>query len=234
MIERLHPPGALWRRWVGANALAETLGLGSTALLGLALATTAPPLLFALGMIAAGTLLEGVLVGALQWWVLRDPLPRLPARAWMGATTLGAGVAWTLGMIPSTLLAGAVDPGANAAVPSDLQMYLLAALMGLVLGPILGAPQWWVLRRHVARAVWWIPANALAWAAGMVIVFAGVGMVPEEEPGLAIVLLVLATLAVAGAVVGAIHGAVLVRLLPRNGRVRTRRDAPRGAGATVR
>ena len=92
-------------------------------------------------------------------------------------------------------------------------MYSLAAVMGFVLGPILALPQWWVLRRYVRQAVWWIPANALAWAFGMVVIFAGVGMIESTTLTFGVVLLVLLSLATAGAVVGAIHGLVLIWLL---------------------
>ena len=63
----------------------------------------------------------------------------------------------------------------DAAPPeiAEWMVYLLAASMGLVFGPILGAPQWWVLRRWVDKAIWWIPANAVAWAGGMVAIFVG-------------------------------------------------------------
>lgn len=95
----------------------------------------------------------------------------------------------------------------------NLATYGLAALMGLALGPILGLPQWWVLRRHVERASWWVPANALAWACGMVVVFIGAGTVPAEGVSLSLIVILIATLAAAGAVVGAIHGLALMWLL---------------------
>jgi hypothetical protein len=47
---------------------------------------------------------------------------------------------------------------------NDLVIYALAAGMGLILGTILGVPQWLALRRHVPKAGWWVPANALAWS----------------------------------------------------------------------
>jgi hypothetical protein len=90
-------------------------------------------------------------------------------------------------------------------------MYGLAAAMGLALGPLLGWAQWLVLRRHVRGAGPWIWANAAAWAVGMPIVFLGAGNAPPA--GLVAVPFVLAVLAAAGAAVGAVHGAVLVRLV---------------------
>jgi uncharacterized protein (DUF1501 family) len=66
------------------------------------------------GMVLAGTLIEGVSVGTAQWLVLRRTLPALGWRAWTLATAAG---------------------------PSPAVVYALAALMGLVLGPVLGMPQ---------------------------------------------------------------------------------------------
>ena len=63
---------------------------------------------------------------------------------------------------------------AVAEEPPQAVVLLLAAGMGLVAGLILSAAQWRVLRRHVTRAWQWLPANAIAWAAGMPLIFAGV------------------------------------------------------------
>jgi hypothetical protein len=204
----------LWSRWVAANAGAEGIGLGVSALVaGVVLVWTPWPLPAALAAMLAAGAFEGLVVGAAQWRLLRRPLPRLTAGAWVGATVAGAVVAWTLGMLPSTLME--MDAGGQGPPVSDALQLALAAGLGLVLGPVLGVPQWLVLRRYVPGAGWWVGANAAAWAAGMPLVFVVAGSVPAGLPALAVAGLVLATLVAAGAVVGAIHGAVLVRLLRR-------------------
>ena len=84
--------------------------------------------------VALGTLLEGVVVGAAQWRVLREPLPALSRGSWVEATAIGAGLAWLLGMVPSTvisLLVGGAE-ATDAAVASGtaeppLGVILLAA-----------------------------------------------------------------------------------------------------------
>ncbi len=213
-----------WLRWVLANAAGELLGLGGSALIGIILATTldletvAGTLLMAAGMIVLGTLLEGIVVGLCQWSVLRWALPAVSWRHWTVATAAGAGVAWCLGMIPSTLMlmvpAGSGSEAAGTmAEMSDTVYYALAAGMGFVLGPTLAVPQWVVLRRQVARAGWWVPANALAWAGGMVLVFLAAGSVPAGDITPLVVLWLLLMLLAAGAIVGAVHGWVLLRLL---------------------
>jgi hypothetical protein len=92
--------------------------------------------------------------------------------------------------------------------------YLLAAGLGFALGPLLGAPQALVLRRYATRTSRWILANALAWATGMPLVFAGAGHVPAEAGPGPIVALAALTCLTTGIVVGAVHGVVLVRMLP--------------------
>jgi hypothetical protein len=209
------PERPLWVRWVGANTLGETIGLGFTALVAVAVAgagdTGRLSLVAAVAALVAAGAVEGVAVGYAQWRVLRDPLAALRARSWVLATVIGAVVAWTLGMVPSTLAAGTGEGG----VPpfSDAVQYLLAALMGLVLGPVLGVPQWRVLRRFVPRAGQWVLANAVAWAAGMPVIFLAAGSVPAGAPLWLLAAAVLGACAAAGAVVGAVHGVWLVWLL---------------------
>jgi hypothetical protein len=162
--------------------------------------------------------LDGGIVGAAQWSVLRVPLPTLSWRSWAGATAQGAGLAWALGMIPSTLMAANQESGSGAAGPPSqepglLVYYGLAASLGLVAGAILALAQWWVLRRHVPHASLWIAANAAAWAVGMVLVFVGTRLIPASGTAPAIACGILAFVALAGASVGAVHGLGLIWLL---------------------
>ena len=209
-----------WLRWVGANALAEMIGLGVAGVVGVQVfaggpATLGQALVSIVPAIVAGGF-EGLVVGWAQWSVLRRPLPGMRARSWIGATVLGAFAAWCLGMLPSTLMSLAPQPAAAQAGPSPFEgplVYPLAMGMGAVLGVVLGLPQWAVLRRWTPRGWRWIAANSAAWALGMPVIFLVAGGVPPSLPVAAVVAIVLATLALAGAVVGAVHGAVLVRML---------------------
>jgi hypothetical protein len=211
----------LWGRWVGANTLAETIGLGATAAVAVGVAGAgdagdAARLAVAVVAVVLAGAFEGAIVGYAQWRVLRRPLPGLPARSWIVATVVGALVAWTLGMLPSTLMGMRGDAAAEPAI-SEATRLLLAAGMGAVAGPVLGVPQWLVLRRFVPRAGWWVAANAVAWGAGMPVIFLASGSLPAAPSTALIAGAVLAGCAGAGAVVGAIHGVWLVALL-RTGR----------------
>ena len=169
-----------YRAWIVANALAEGLGLGTTIVLG----WNAGPALDGLNSVTSalttvalalilGTVLEGVVVGVAQASVLRRRLTGLPPRSWLAATAVGAALAGALGMVPSTVMAlTSSEPSSQSSTEATLLVtVLLAAGLGLVTGPILGIAQWTVLRWHVQKAARGLWANALAWAAGMPLVF---------------------------------------------------------------
>ena len=209
-------------RWIAANSLAELLGLGATFALDILFFTQLPEpkrLLPAVGLILLTTAtgaVEGTVVGLLQWSVLRAPFPRVTRREWLLATLTGALVAWFLGSLPSTLIGLVGDSsGAAAQEPEAWLMMLLAAGMGLFLGLILALPQGIVLRRQARRAWAWLPANAAAWALGMPIIFAAVDLAYQAGsiPGAAGIMA--AALALTGAIVGAVHGVALLRLVRR-------------------
>ena len=213
---------ALWLRWVGANSLAEMLGLGATFALDILIlarvaeAGTSLASLIGIALMAATGAVEGTVVGLLQWAVLRRPFPTITRRAWVVATIVGAVVAWFLGSLPSTLMdMGSQDSGAVAQEPPAWVVMLLAAGMGLFLGAVLGYPQYRVLRKTVDRAWIWIPANCLAWALGMPIIFALVDRAYAAYAGGSVagaVAVLAGALALAGAAVGAVNGVALVKL----------------------
>ncbi len=213
----------IWRSWTFANAWSELVGLAGSAGLAILVFGTAAPsdtaaiLFVACIMIIMATLLEGGVVGFAQWRVLSGTLSQLTARQWIGATVLGAFVAWGLGMLPSTIMS-LQETTTEADLP-ELGIGLmmgLAAVMGLVLGPVLALFQWLVLRRHLRGAAWWIPAHAVAWAFGMMIIFAGAGSLSTEASLWATGGVLAGTCLLAGTVVGALHGLVLIWLLREN------------------
>jgi hypothetical protein len=210
-------------RWIVANGWAEAVGLGTTFVIGqlaapwLETATgVVNVLLTALLAVLLGTLLEGVVVGVAQETVLRQRLLSLRKRAWVVATAVGAGFAWFLGMIPSTIMALSAPASAPSppAEPPALLQYALACALGLLTGPVLGLAQWAVLRAYTPNAVRWLWANALAWAIGMPLIFLGMDYVPWTGPRSAVFSMVYAVCGSVGLVVGAIHGRVLVGLVP--------------------
>ncbi|WP_375772557.1 hypothetical protein NR798_17255 [Archangium gephyra] len=216
------PDTAFYRRWIIANGQAEAAGLGTTFVAGRLVAPhleqvtgVAAILGGALVAVLLGILLEGVVVGLLQERVLRQRRPELRRGTWILATAAGAGLAWLLGMVPSTVMAlgSTASPGPAPEEPGVLVQYGLAMALGLVTGPILGLAQWTVLRGLVTGAGRWLWANALAWAAGMPLIFMGMDLVPWDGPFVLVALALYLVCGVTGVAVGAIHGRVLLRLL---------------------
>jgi hypothetical protein len=225
-----HTPSrwVFWRQWTLANAVAEALGLGGTLLAGILLFTRleplAGPVVSAILAVVMGTFLEGSIVGTAQWLVLRQAIPRLTWRQWTVATAIGAGIAWTLSMIPVTLIALSSPPADAASQPaqepSAFVYYGAAAALGFVAGSILAVAQWRILLRYAQRAGWWLPANGCAWAFGMALIFVGTNLIPASGITFGIILVLITFVVMAGAVVGAIHGVALVWLLRRQGLLR--------------
>lgn len=214
----------IWRRWVVANGLGEFIGLTSTMAMvaGLFSANDSlslgAALIAAAGVALAGAVVEGVVVGLAQVSVLRRAIPGFAWPPWVIATSIGALVAWLLGMMPSTFfqaMAKGTEVAASAA-PFDPPLILqlgLAVAMGAALGPFLGVPQWLVLRRHLPRAGRWVLANSVAWAAGMPMIFLATGLIQPGWPNAAIFAAIAVGCLAAGLVVGAVHGIWLVRML---------------------
>ncbi len=204
---------SLWLRWVGANALAELVGLGATFAIDFLIISRSAGSIVSILLVTASGAIEGSVVGLLQWLVLRRPFPEVARRAWVMATIAGAMVAWFFGSLPSTLIdMGAQQSGEEVQEPAAAVVLLLAAGMGLVLGVVLAYPQWRLLRRVVEKAWWWIPANAIAWAFGMAIIFAAMDLAFKQASTVGSAAVLATALLLAGAVVGAVHGLALVRL----------------------
>jgi hypothetical protein len=216
----------LWWRWVAVNAAAELLGLGATgavAALALARLEGLPILAGALLtlLVAAGSgTLEAMVVGLAQWWAMHPWFPDITRRSWWLATLAGALVAYVPGFLPSTIMSVAAEASqAPVAEPAQWIVLLFAAGLGAVAGAALSFAQWLVLRGKVRHAGWWIPANMLAWIVGTPVIFWGIDAAQRAGSLSRTLLLLAGCLLLAGAVVGAIHGAFLVWLARQDGRV---------------
>jgi hypothetical protein len=169
--------------------------------------------LLSAGLMTTTGVLEGGVVGFAQWLVLRKAIPGMGWRLWVIATIIGAVIAWFFGSIPMTMMSlSQPTTSTPASEPPQALVLLLAAGMGLVAGLILSVAQWQVLRKQVKKAWLWLPANALAWAAGMPIIFAAVDLAQLADSIGGSVMVMAAGITLAGAIVGAIHGLALLYL----------------------
>ena len=210
----------LFQRWTLANALAELFGLGLTFVItGLVFSKldnqqtiTNILLSFVFAVLSGGV--EATVVGLAQWWAMHPWFSMVSRFAWWRGTLIGALIAYVLGYLPSTLMSmgEAATQSTPVEEPAQWIILLLAAGMGAVGGVVLSFAQWLELRKVVGGAGIWIPANMLAWAFGMPVIFWGVDMAFKMAAMWQSVLVMAGSLFVAGAVVGAVHGAFLVRL----------------------
>jgi hypothetical protein len=127
----------------------------------------------------------------------------LPVRRWwIVATSVGAAVAWSLGMLPSTF-----DLRWTAATVVG------AGVGGLLLLTSLPLAQHFVLRDHVRRPARWIPINIAAWLLGIAWTLAPSPVVDQSTPAGALILIYgIAGLGMA-ATVAVVTGMGMIRLL---------------------
>lgn len=201
----LHADGGLLRRWVVNVTFGEMIGFmvpagvwGALATAGLGDAVIYLPVVLA----GAG---EGTVLGWAQSRVLADAIERFDRRAWIRNTATAAGAAWSLGMMPSLLLAVFGD-----SVP-DLVLIVVGAAAGVAMLLSIGWAQSLVLRRYLPHTGSWIAINALAWFVGLPFTFAAFSLAPNHA------LLRELAAAVGGlcmaATVALLTGTVLLRLL---------------------
>lgn len=201
----------LWLWWVLATALGEFVGFAVPAAVGAvaAWALEGKAGTFAnitmLGIMVSAGLAEGAVLGFAQGTVLRRYIPNMARREWVVATALAAGLAWTIGMIPSTLRdLTAINPAI---------LVFGGILLGAIFVASIGFAQWLILRRYIQKAGWWVLANALAWPLGVAVPFGGIAMVPDGAPAVAYIVVGVVSGLMMGVVVGAITGMALVWLL---------------------
>ncbi len=193
-----------WQRWWWYTTAAEIVGFALPALTGLvAWRLGWAPIPFYIAMVVAGAG-EGALLGGGQRLALRPVLP--VGRRWVTRTSLAAAGAWSIGMLPSTLI--------DLSVPVWLTVLATVPLAPLVLLSI-GIAQWSVLRDLLPDAGLWIPANAVAWLLALPPTFVAPALVPPGAPLAVHVGAWLAAGAIMAAVVAAVTGLALILLLSR-------------------
>ncbi len=172
----------LFAKWVLACSVGEVFGFGLAAWTVALLLVGGTPDAFGqrlsiLVVVLSVGALEGTMLGALQWSVLRRVAPTLSGNAWVGVTAVMALLGWLGGMLVPLFGAGTYDLPVRP--PSALLVLGFAALFGVAAGALIGLAQGLVLRPHVARWTSWIWTNALGWGLGLPFTFLSARTAPQ-------------------------------------------------------
>jgi hypothetical protein len=155
----------LFWSWVVVNAAAYLIiVLGGASLVALtsdltpgAVSTSRRITVIAIALAASA--LYGMVLGRLQWQVLKQRLPSLPVRQWLMATFVPALIAFTLVIGPEAL-----DEVVAGSDPFDV--FKDAFVQAFVLGPLIGVAQATALQAHTSRWKWWFVGNVTSWLFG--------------------------------------------------------------------
>lgn len=196
-----------YRRWVVVTTCGELAGFTIPAIVGATVTSADVGQGASMALLILAGVGEGTVLGWAQSRMLRRELPQLRTGDWIMATAAGAGAAWGIGMLPSTF-------GRQLLELWPPLLVALGILAGVLLLATVGFAQWLVLRRHVNGAGIWVVANALAWIAGLAVVFAAIGIAPADSPVLIAAFGVVGGLGM-GLTVALVTGRFLIRLLDR-------------------
>jgi hypothetical protein len=196
--------GLFLRYWLFWVTLGESVGFLAPALAQLAFGGSP---VRAPALILAGAV-EGTVLGWSQANVLRVRVPALSRGRWVGASALGAAVAWFIGLLPAEW----ADVWQRWPAAGQAAAALVA---GTVLLTAIGIAQRAELRRHSRAATWWIAGSAMAWCVGLAVFFAV--STPLWQPGQpAVLVLLIGVLAgvLMAVTMALVSGLVLLRLVP--------------------
>jgi hypothetical protein len=142
------PGWRIWFLWLMAGAVGWGVGVevGSLGVPGGLKSLQSSPNIILAGYL--GVAAGGILGGVLQWLVLRRQITRAGR--------------WVLASLGAAAVVGVVIFGVGM-VNADVGWVGGAVLFGTVVGAL----QWLVLRRQVARAGWWVLASTVGWVVGM-------------------------------------------------------------------
>lgn len=195
----------LLRRWTWAFVVGELIGFVPPAITGATLAALGvPDPILVAGLTGAG-LLEGAAIGVAQARVLACYAPAVDGRRWVEATMAAAAFAWFVGM------GGGAVMGSDAAPRALLALLLVPAWCAGLLS--MGYGQWLVLRRAAPHSSRWVWVTAGAWLVGVAIPVVALSTAPNSWPAWAFVMTGVVAAVAMGAVVGALTGRTLRRLL---------------------
>ncbi len=197
----------VWTTWFWWSTAGEVAGFSVPATVG-AVSVSWATSLSVPAVIAAGAV-EGAALGAVQAHVLRRVRRGLDRRAYILATAVAAALAYAIALTPSAL----------GSAWSTLPLWVVGPLVSagaLTLVASIGTAQWLVLRRVLPQSGSWVVTTAGAWAVGLLAFMAvATPLWQEGQPLTQVIAIGVLAGVVMAAVVAALTGAALVRLLRR-------------------
>ena len=212
-----------WWKWTLNCGLGELVGIATAAMMAMTIhqylgepESTSDKLLGLFIMLFAG-LIEGFILGTLQWKVLKIKFPKMPYNKWVGFTILVAMIGWFIGTVSSLFLVEIEEIPREALIePTITQTLLYAAGLGLILGALFGYFQWLVFRQYALHTLKWIWANAFGWGIAMTVIFYFAMLPTSSTPTITVLSYGLIGGILAGLSVGAITGLFLNRIIKQN------------------
>ena len=212
-----------WWKWTINCGIGELIGITAAAMIAVTVnqflgkpETAGDKLLGLIIMLFAG-LIEGFILGTLQWKVLKIKFNKIPYSKWVGFTILVAMIGWLIGTIASLFLIEIEQIPDEALVePTITQTILYATGLGLLLGAMFGYFQWLVFRQYALKTFKWIWANALGWAMAMAVIFYFAALPQPSTPTSTVLLYGGIGGVLAGLAVGGITGIFLNQIVKEN------------------
>jgi hypothetical protein len=151
------PSSGFWLLWVAASAAGFALGAAAFWAMGQAQRTDAASLVRALAFAVTAVIIT-TSPGFLHWLILRQRFPR--AAWWVPASGIGSVFGFIMlswGITVADTLGGDTD------FWPVIYGWVVPALAAAFGGALAGTMQWFVLRRWVAYAGWWVPVSGISW-----------------------------------------------------------------------
>jgi len=216
-------PIQYWWKWTVNCGVGELIGIGAAAAFAVGIhqflgepQTLSENIIVLSAMVFAGVV-EGWILGTMQWKILKIEFPNISYFRWVGVTVVVAMLGWFIGTVSSLYFVGIEEVTVGQEFISPTWLTIGGPIgMGLVLGVIFGYFQWLAFKHYALYTKRWILANALGWAGAMFIIFYYASLPTPTTPTPEVVLMGLKAGLLAGLSVGAITGIALLNILYLN------------------
>lgn len=179
-----NPENKFWLKWIINYSLGELLVVGAAITVGrlvmveaAELMSQAPPFVTPIFMIVIGVI-EGLIIGYLQWRSIRLLIAHLELRWWLVATVASTAFGWLVIFRPTIFfIAFFVDFG----YAKEYFSFLYTILAGVAFGGAIGFAQFFLLRRFYRNAFAWVFSNTMGWMISFLIIYLSVVIIREAH-----------------------------------------------------